>query len=160
MRTILAAITLALATLGYTAAPATAGTSGTTTVVYYETVAEGDVEFIPACTPGPQDPACDPRGPGSVLISTGSLSYTQGGATVGSVRTTCITTRRVASDYYGVCVVTLTTPEGTFVAVGEINESGLERYEPQRLRLAGARGTLTVQQVVYPNVFRLTVTHS
>lgn len=153
MRKALITFALALAGLGLTAAPAAAGT----TSVYYETVADGDTQFIPACIPGPDNPACDPRGAGSKLISTGSLAYTQGGASIGSVHTECTTTRKVGADYYGFCVDTLTTPQGTYIGVGEINESALERYEAQKLVLAGARGCLTVQQVVYPNVFKLTV---
>jgi hypothetical protein len=154
MRKLLALFVVVAACVGLIASPASAAT----TLVYYETVAPEDVQFIPACVPGPENPACDPRGPGSVLISTGTLSATQGGPAVGSVYTKCTTTRKVGADYYGFCLVVLTTPQGKFIAVGEINETGLERYEPQRLTLVGARGTLTVQQIVYPNVFRLTVT--
>jgi hypothetical protein len=73
--------------------------------------------FIPACTSGPQNPTCDPRGPGSVLISVGSLARTQGGAFVGSVSTYCTTTRKVGADYYGYCVDVLNTPEGVFEAL-------------------------------------------
>lgn len=51
-----------------------------------------------------------------------------------------------------------TTSPGGLTAVGLINESGLERFEPQTLSIAGPPGgTLTVLQVVYPNVFKLTV---
>lgn len=153
MRKLLALFTVVVASMGLIASPASAAT----TLVYYETVAPQDVQFIPACIPGPENPACDPRGPGSVLISTGTLSATQGGPVIGSVHTRCTTTRKVGADYYGFCVVVLTTPQGKFIAVGEINETGLERYEAQQLTLVGARGSLTVQQVVYPNVFRLTV---
>ena len=63
---------------------------------------------------GPQNPTCDPRGPGSVLISVGSLARTQGGPSVGSVSTYCTTTRKVGADYYGYCVDVLYTPEGVF----------------------------------------------
>jgi hypothetical protein len=88
-----------------------------------------------------------------VLISVGSLARTQGGASVGSVSTYCTTTRKVGADYYGYCVDVLYTPEGVFEARGEINEAGLERYEPQSLPVvAPHRGSLTVQQIVYPNV--------
>lgn len=136
------------------AQPASASGTGTT-LVYYETVAEGDVVFIPACTPGPTNPTCDPRGPGSVLSSVGSLSYTPGGPQVGTVRTYCVTTFKYGNDYFGRCIVTLYTPQGTFVATGEINESALERFVPQTLNVN--RGTLTIQQIVYPNVFKLTL---
>ncbi|WP_433136158.1 hypothetical protein ACQPZ8_28450 [Actinomadura nitritigenes] len=153
MRKVLITFALALAGVGVAVSPASAATTN----VYYETVADGDTQFIPACTPGPDNPTCDPRGAGSRLISTGSLSYTQGGATIGSVHTDCTTTRKVGNDYYGFCTDTLTTPQGNSVAVGEINESALERYEAQNLTLTGAHGCLTVQQVVYPNVFKLTV---
>ncbi|TDC92502.1 hypothetical protein [Actinomadura sp. 7K507] len=78
--------------------------------VYYETVADGDTQFIPACTPGPDNPTCDPRGAGSKLISTGSLSYTQGGATIGSVHTECTTTRKVGADCCLVATRRLTRP--------------------------------------------------
>ncbi|WP_084965103.1 FAD-binding protein [Thermoactinospora rubra] len=57
----------------------------------------------------------------------------------------------------GHCTDTLRVPEGRFTAVGEINETALERYEPQTLTLTGRRGTLTVQQIVYPNEFKLTL---
>ncbi|MBW8485881.1 hypothetical protein [Actinomadura parmotrematis] len=153
MRTFLTGLAVTAAALGAMAVPASAASTN----VYYETVADGDTQFIPACIPGPDNPTCDPRGAGSVLISNGSLAYTQGGATVGSVSTRCTTTRKVGNDYYGVCTDVLTTPQGKFTAVGEINESALERYEAQNLCLTGAYGTLTVQQVVYPNVFKLTV---
>ncbi len=63
----------------------------------------------------------------------------------------------MGADYYGFCVDTLNTPQGKYIGVGEINESALERYEAQKLALVGAWGRLTVQQVVYPNVFKLTV---
>ncbi len=75
MRKALITFALALAGLGITAAPAAAGT----TSVYYETVADGDTQFIPACVPSPDNPACDPRGAGSKLISTSSLAYTRAG---------------------------------------------------------------------------------
>jgi hypothetical protein len=153
MRKLLAMLTVVVACLGLIASPASAAT----TLTYYETVAPQDVQFIPACVPGPENPACDPRGPGSVLISTGTLSATQDGPVIGSVYTKCTTTRKVGADYYGFCLVVLTTPQGRFIGVGEINETGLERYEAQQLTLVGARGSLTVQQIVYPNVFRLTV---
>ncbi|NUR29860.1 MAG: hypothetical protein HOV83_29090 [Catenulispora sp.] len=68
-----------------------------------------------------------------------------------------MTTRKVGADYYGACHDKLTTPNGTRIGLGEINESGLERFEPQTLCLTGPHGTLTVQQVVYPNVFKLTI---
>lgn len=154
MRKLVTLCAVLMASVGLAASPA----SASTTLVYYETVAPQDVQFIPACTPGPQNPTCDPRGPGSVFISTGTLSTSPGGPSVGSVFTKCTTTRKVGADYYGFCVDVLKTPHGQFTAVGEINETGLERYEAQRLKLVGAYGSLTVQQVVYPNVFRLTVT--
>jgi hypothetical protein len=153
MRRIVVLLVAALATLGVVASPASALTGRT--YVYYETVAPDDVVFIPACVPGPTNPTCDPRGPGSVLISSGTLSYTQGGAAIGHVTTKCTTTFKYGNDYFGYCVVTLYTPQGTFVATGEINESALERFVPQTLNVH--RGTLTVQQVVYPNVFKLTL---
>ncbi|GAA3191211.1 hypothetical protein ACFO1B_40765 [Dactylosporangium siamense] len=129
--------------------------TGGSTTVYYETVADGDVTFIPACIPGPGNPTCDPRGPGSVFISTGALSATQGGTGIGTVTTSCLTTFKYGADYYGFCTDTLYTAQGVVVATGEINESGLERFEPQTLNVH--RGTLTVQQVVYPKVFKLTL---
>lgn len=153
MRRILVPLFVALALFGVVAAPASAATGRT--YVYYETVAPGDVVFIPACVPGPANPTCDPRGPGSVFISSGTLSYSQGGPAIGRITTKCTTTFKWGNDYFGYCVDTLYTPQGTFVATGEINESALERYEPQTLNVY--RGTLTVQQVVYPNVFKLTL---
>ncbi|MBA2890147.1 hypothetical protein [Nonomuraea soli] len=154
MRKLLAALAVSAAALCLVTGPANASGSR----VYYETVAPGDVQFIPACIPGPNNPTCDPRGPGSVFTSVGSLSYTQGGAAIGSITTECTTTHKIGNDYYGFCEDVLTTPQGTFTAVGSINETGLERYEPQTLSIAGPPGgTLTVQQIVYPNVFKLTV---
>lgn len=153
MRRILVLVFAALATLGVVVSPASATTGRT--YVYYETVAPEDVIFIPACTPGPTNPTCDPRGPGSVLITSGTLSYTQGGPVIGRVTTKCTTTFKYGNDYFGYCVVTLYTPQGIFTATGEINESALERFVPQTLNVH--RGTLTVQQVVYPNVFQLTL---
>ncbi|MDX6742418.1 allene oxide cyclase barrel-like domain-containing protein [Actinocorallia sp. A-T 12471] len=150
---VLVAAAAVTAALGFSATSASAGSR-----VYYETVGEGDVEFIPACIPGPQNPGCDPRGAGSVFISWGDLSYTQGGAAVGTVRTECTTTHKVGDDYWGFCQDDLVTPEGNFTAIGLINETGLERYEPQTLFIAGPPGgSLEVQQIVYPNVFKLTV---
>ncbi|WP_336213168.1 hypothetical protein [Nonomuraea sp. LPB2021202275-12-8] len=155
MRRFLIALAATLALFGL--APAGPAFAASSTEVYYETVAEGDVSFIPACTPGPQNPTCDPRGPGSVLTSKGTLAATQGGPAVGSITTTCVTTRKVGADYYGACYDKLVTPSGTRIALGEINESGLERYEPQTLCLTLPHGTLTIQQIVYPNVFKLTL---
>ena len=74
---------------------------------------------------------------------------------IGRVTTYCVTAFKYGNDYIGRCTVTLYTPQGVFVATGEINESALERYVPQTLNTH--RGTLTVQQIVYPNVFRLTL---
>lgn len=154
MRRILTVLALAFAL-------ATVGLSGVaqarTTTVYYETVGDNEVTFIPACLPGPGNPTCDPRGAGSILYSHGALAATQGGAKIGDVYTLCVTTRKVGNDYYGFCTDVVVTPTGTVIATGEINESALERFVPQTLQVAGG-GTLTVQQVVYPNVFRLTVT--
>ena len=155
MRRIVVLLSAAVVALLLGAPGATAAGTTTTTLVYYETVAPEDVVFIPACTPGPTNPTCDPRGPGSVLITSGTLSYTQGGPAIGRVTTYCVTTFKYGNDYFGRCTVTLYTPQGTFVATGEINESALERFVPQTLNVH--RGTLTVQQVVYPNVFRLTL---
>ncbi|NUR29784.1 MAG: hypothetical protein HOV83_28705 [Catenulispora sp.] len=149
---------LLIAAAAACAAIALASTPASATTVYYETVGPNDVTFIPACVPGPSNPTCDPRGAGSVFISVGTLSYTQGGSPVGSINTKCTTTHKVGNDYYGLCEETLHRPGGDITAVGEINESGLERYEPQHLSIAGPPGgTLTVLQVVYPNVFKLTV---
>ena len=151
----------AAAALLVTASPASATTTtvrNATSTVYYETVPAADVIFVPACTPGPTNPACDPRGPGSVLISRGDLSLTQGGPSVGTVRTVCVTTFKSGNDYYGWCVVTLTVDGRVITATGVINESALERFEPQRLKVRD--GTLTIEQVVYPNVFRLTLTRN
>lgn len=152
MRKIVAVLALAFGGLGFAALPAGASTGQT----YYET--DTSVQFIPACTPGPANPTCDPRGPGSILSTSGTLSYTQGGATVGTISTSCTTTNKTGSDYYAVCTDTLSTPGGTITAVGYVDESALERYVPQNLSVAGPPGgVLTVQQVVYPNVFRLTL---
>ncbi|GAA3191145.1 hypothetical protein ACFO1B_40725 [Dactylosporangium siamense] len=148
-------VAAAVAALGSALLPATAA-HASTHVTYYETA--GSVIFVPACTPTPADPTCDPRGAGSWFSSTGPLSLTQGGAAVGSVSTYCLTTRKVGADYYGTCTDVLYTPAGTFEATGEINESALERFVPQQLPLTnGHTGTLTVQQVTYPDVFVLTV---
>lgn len=149
---------LLVAALGLAVLPATAASAGST-LVYYEKVGADDVVFVPACTPGPQNPTCDPRGPGSWFSSVGDLSRTQGGTKIGTVTVFCLTTRKVGADYYGHCTEVLYTPEGIFEARGEINETGLERFEPQRLALVKpGPGTLTVQQIVFPDEFRLTVT--
>lgn len=129
--------------------------------VYFEKVAPEDVVFVPACVPGPQDPTCDPRGAGSWFASVADLTRVRGGAAVGVVTVFCLTTRKVGADYYGHCTEVLHTPEGTFEASGEINESALERFVPQQMPLvSGGPGVLTVQQVTYPDEFVLTVSLS
>lgn len=155
MRKVLVLMTLAALALVGVAPAASAG--GTTAEVYYEFVAPEDVTFIPACTPGPDNPTCDPRGPGSVLISVGTLSETQGGAPVGSIKTECVTTKVVDGDYYGYCFDTLNVGNEKIVAHGEINQSAVERFEPATLDVMGG-GTLEVAQIVFPNEFRLTLT--
>lgn len=126
--------------------------------VYYETVGQNDTVFIPACQPGPDNPTCDPRGAGSRFISDGTLSLTQGGASVGSVHTDCSTTGKTGDDYYAVCTDTLKVGSSTVTAVGYLNESAMERFVPQVIPVAApGGGSLTIQQIVYPNVFKLTL---
>lgn len=150
------ALVLALCFAGALAAAMPA--SASTGQVYYETVPADGVQFIPACIPGPSNPTCDPRGPGSVLIDQGTLSYTQDGPAVGSISTKCTTTNKTGGDYYAVCTDTLNTPQGTIVAVGYLNESAIERFQPQTIPVASPPGgSLTILQVVYPNVFKLTL---
>ena len=149
------ALVLPLVAAGAIAAAVPAHASGQ---VYFETVPSDGVQFIPACIPGPSNPTCDPRGPGSVLIDNGTLSYTQGGATIGTIATKCTTTNVTNGDYYGVCTDTLNTQSGTITAVGYLDESAIERFQPQTIPVSSPPGGgLTIQQVVYPNVFQLTL---
>jgi len=154
MRKIALVLPLVLAGAIAAAVPAHASTGQ----VYYETVPATGTTFIPACIPGPSDPTCDPRGPGSVLIDNGTLSYTQDGAVIGTISTRCTTTNETGGDYYAVCTDTLDTPSGTTTAVGYLDESAIERFQAQTIAVAGPpAGSLTIQQVVYPNVFQLTL---
>ena len=78
---------------------------------------------------------------------------------VGSISTKCTTTNKTGGDYYAVCTDTLNTPQGTIVGVGYLNESAIERFEPQTIPVASPPGgSLTILQVVDPNVFKLTLT--
>lgn len=152
--TVIAGIGVAL---GAVLLPASAA-SASQSLVYFEKVAPEDVIFVPACVPGPQNPTCDPRGPGSWFSSVGDLSRVQGGPAIGQVTVYCLTTRKVGPDYFGLCTEVLYTPEGTFEARGEINESALERFVPQQMPLFnGGTGALTVQQITYPDQFVLVV---
>lgn len=158
MRTkVLAALAGLAVAVGVALVPATAASASTTRVYFEKTPANG-VVFVPACTPTPVNPTCDPRGPGSWFTSTSPLSYTRGGPQIGTVSVFCLTTRKTGADYYGNCTEVLYTPQGIVKAVGEINESGLERFEPQSLPVVdGGVGTLTVLQVTYPDEFKLTL---
>ena len=53
------------------------------------------------------------------FTSTSPLSYTQGGAQIGSVSVFCLTTRKTGADYFGNCTEVLYTPQGIVKAVGE-----------------------------------------
>lgn len=146
-------LSLALA-LGLAVAAGTTSASAASTLVFTEKTTS--VTFVPAVG------SSDPRGAGSVLITQGTLS--KDGSAVGTVYVTCRTTRQVGTDYYGYCEESLVTGNGAIFAHGEINESALERYQAQSLQVyagggvyGGATGTLTVQQVVYPDTFTLTV---
>lgn len=152
-------LALIVATAGLmlaSASPAMAATQ-----VYDEVVPDTGVIFIPACIPGVTPGCTDPRGPGSVLISFGDLL--QNGTKVGTVTLVCTTTAKIGADYQGNCDETLYLANGTLKASGQVNESAIERFEPQRIRItggtgayAGKGGTLTVLQTKYPNEFRLT----
>lgn len=156
MRKIAFVLPLALAGAAAFAVPAAA--SASTGQVYYETVPANGVQFIPACIPGPNNPTCDPRGPGSILIDNGTLSATQNGPAIGTISTTCTTTNKTGGDYYAVCTDTLNLPSGQITAVGYLDESAIERFQPQTIPVASPPGGgLTIQQVVYPNVFQLTL---
>lgn len=148
-----AAVSTALLLAGV---PAVVSTASAATVVSY-TEKTTSVNFVPAIG----EP--DPRGAGSVLFSTGDLY--EGSDVVGSVNVTCETTRVVDGDYYGYCEQTLEVPGGALYARGEINETALERFEPQTIEIfAGAgiyadqSGTLEIQQIVFPDEFVLTAT--
>lgn len=143
-------VVLALAALALVGGTAVA--QAATTLVYQEVTTS--VVFIPSSGP-------DPRGAGSVIISKGDLL--QNGTKVGTIDLTCTTTRKVGADYYGYCEETLTVPGGALFARGEINESALERFEPQTLAIyagggiyGGRIGTLKIQQTTYPDKFTLT----
>jgi hypothetical protein len=154
LKTLAAAATVGIGLLAPgLAAPASA--AGGVPDVLYELVGADDVTFVPACVPGPSNPTCDPRGPGSVLVSTGDLSTTQHGPAVGTIKTTCLTTRVVAGDYYGYCVDVLRVGAAVRIGHGEINESAMERFVPQYVDVVGG-GRLQIDQIVYPNEFRLT----
>lgn len=153
MRRILALITTLAAALAALLVGGAGTAAAATTLVYVEQTTS--VRFVPAIG------APDPRGPGSVLISEGTLS--QDGEVVGTVYVQCYTTRVVDGDYYGYCIQTLVVPGGALFASGEINESALERFVPQSIPIVagagvygGATGTLEIQQTRFPDEFRLT----
>lgn len=127
-------------------------------LVYQEVVPATGTTFIPACTPGVGG-CTDPRGPGSVLITQGNLL--QNGSQVGSVTVFCTTTSVVNGDYYGYCEESLKVPGGAIFAHGTVDESAIERFQPQSIAIyaapgLGSTGTLTIQQTVYPDQFQLT----
>lgn len=145
---------LAVATLGFLGLTMPSAQAATT-LTYREVTTS--VQFVPAS-------GADPRGAGSRFISTGDLL--QNGQKVGVVTVDCLTTRKTGGDYYGFCRETLAIPgQGSIYAEGEINESALERFVPQTIPVKSSsgvfgnrKGTLKIQQVVFPTEFVLTVT--
>jgi len=150
---------------------------------WYEYAPLSSVTFTPACAPA--GPTCDPRGPGSWFASSALLTNGSGVA-VGQVHVRCDTTHSVARldlgtvstpfgtfparDYYGDCLNSIFVGGEYIIAKGNINETGLERYEPQTTKVVAvspgfrspvdlleSQAYLKVQQVAFPDRFELSI---
>lgn len=106
------------------------------------------------------------RGPGDILSYVSDL-FDEAGVPAGTKEGGCRTIGRRGDDFLADCSETITLADGEIYTWGVINQSALERFDVQRLRILGgvgvfedASGEESIRQTELPDKFEIELVSS